>query len=55
MALKMDGAKPAADTLGHGESRDLVGGRPGWMEAGLRSPVDRFRIENPGGSSSKEG
>jgi hypothetical protein len=35
MALKMDGAKPAADTLGHGENRDPVGGRPGWIEAGL--------------------
>ena len=31
----MDGAKPATDTLGHGESRDPVGGRPGWTEAGL--------------------
>jgi len=34
MALKMDGAKPAADTLGHGVSRDPVGGRLGWAEAG---------------------
>ena len=35
MALKMDGTKPAADTLGHDFCRDSVGGRPDWAEAGL--------------------
>ena len=34
MALKMDGAKPAADTSEHDLGRDLVGRRPDWAEAG---------------------
>jgi hypothetical protein len=34
MALKMDGAKPAADTLEYNLCCNLVGGRPDWAEAG---------------------
>jgi hypothetical protein len=56
MALKMDGAKPAADTSGHNAMRcDSVGGRPSWAEAGLQSPVDRLGLKIPVVVTAKRG
>ena len=54
MALKMDGAKPVADTSERDFCRDLVGGRPDWAEAEPQGSVDQSGIDNPGSSNSKE-